>query len=163
MVIRERDAPGIRVIPPVIYAGFLAVGIALDYFLPIPLLPATVQYPVGSALILASVLIVLSALREFRKARTSFDVRKPATALVMSGLFRFSRNPGYLALTLLYTGIAVAADSIWILALLVPILVVMHYGVIVREERYLYRHSEATEPCVALGTSASSYPGAVCA
>ena len=50
-----------------------------------------------------------------------------------------SRNPGYVALSLLYVGIGVAADNLWIVAGLVPILIVMHYGVIVREEQYLER------------------------
>lgn len=75
----------------------------------------------------------------FRSARTSFDVRKPTTVLITDGPFRFSRNPGYLALSLLYAGIAVIADSLWVLALLAPALFVMHYGVIAREELYLER------------------------
>ncbi|MCH7635332.1 MAG: isoprenylcysteine carboxylmethyltransferase family protein, partial [Proteobacteria bacterium] len=50
-----------------------------------------------------------------------------------------SRNPMYLALSLLYAGIGIAADGPWTLALLVPLLLVMHYGVIIREERYLER------------------------
>ena len=38
---------------------------------------------------------------------------------------------------MLYLGIAIAADSVWVLAGLIPTLVVMHYGVILREEQYL--------------------------
>ena len=44
-----------------------------------------------------------------------------------------------MALTLIYVGIAVAAHSGWTLALLVPVLLIMRYGVIAREERYLER------------------------
>lgn len=40
-------------------------------------------------------------------------------------------------MTLAYIGIAIAADSIIALALLVPLLIVLYYGVILREERYL--------------------------
>ena len=76
---------------------------------------------------------------EFRRARTSFDVRKPSTSLITTGPFRFSRNPIYLAMTLLQLGIGIAVDGVWILAALVRALVAMHYGVIVREERYLER------------------------
>jgi protein-S-isoprenylcysteine O-methyltransferase Ste14 len=53
--------------------------------------------------------------------------------------YRLSRNPIYLAMTLLYGGIAIAVDSAWPLALLPPLLAVMRYGVIAREERYLDR------------------------
>jgi protein-S-isoprenylcysteine O-methyltransferase Ste14 len=43
----------------------------------------------------------------------------------------------YLAATLLYAGVAIAYGKTATLALLIPCLVVMHYGVITREERYL--------------------------
>ncbi len=38
---------------------------------------------------------------------------------------------------MLYLGIAITADSVWVLAGLIPTLVIMHYGVILREEEYL--------------------------
>ena len=38
---------------------------------------------------------------------------------------------------MLYLGIAIAADSVWVLTALIPALLVMHYGVILREEQYL--------------------------
>lgn len=44
-----------------------------------------------------------------------------------------------MALTLLYVAISVLADNIWMLALLVPVLLVMRFGVVMREERYLER------------------------
>ncbi len=43
-------------------------------------------------------------------------------------------------LTAIYIGAGVVADAGWVLALLGPLLVVMHYGVIAREERYLQRN-----------------------
>ena len=80
---------------------------------------------------------MVAAQRKFGKARMSFSLFDPATALVTSGPYRFSRNPGYLALTLAYIGISVAADTVWMLALLLPALAIVRYGVIAREERYL--------------------------
>ncbi len=59
------------------------------------------------------------------------------TRIITTGPYRFSRNPSYVSLTMLYLGIAIAADSVWVLAGLIPTLVVMHYGVILREEEYL--------------------------
>jgi protein-S-isoprenylcysteine O-methyltransferase Ste14 len=76
-------------------------------------------------------------LRQFERAGTNHGTHKPATALVTGGLNRFSRNPIYISLSLIYAGIALLANSAWALVLLVPLLIVMHYGVIVREERYL--------------------------
>ncbi len=126
-------------IPPLIYLAFFVVGFALDYVWPIAVLPQILQYGVGLAMVVLSGVIIAWTLPMFRRARTSFDVRKSTTVLITDGPFRFSRNPGYLALSLLYAGIAVIADSLWVLALLAPALFVMHYGVIAREELYLER------------------------
>ena len=133
----ERDAPKVITFPPLVYVPFLAMGIVLDFLFPLPLLPNRVQYLVGFAVIAVSGLIMPFVLLEFRKARTNFGPRKPTTAIITTGPYRFSRNPSYVGLTLVYVGIGIATDSIWILGLLIPAIVVMHYGVIVREERYL--------------------------
>ena len=133
----EKDAPNVVAIPPLIYAAFLAVGLVLDYLFPIPVLPDPIQYWLGFGIIIASGFIILFVLLEFRKAETQFDPRKPTTAIITTGPYRFSRNPSYVSLTMLYLGIAIAADSVWVLAGLIPTLVVTHYGVILREEEYL--------------------------
>lgn len=133
----NKDSPGVIAIPPLIYAGCLAIGIVLDLVWPLPLLPNALQYALGLAILVASFAIVLPAVLAFREAGTNLDVRKPTTAIVTTGVFRYSRNPNYLALTLLYVGIAITADSIWILVLLIPALAILHTGVILREERYL--------------------------
>ena len=111
----------------------------MDYFRPVAVLPASVQYIAGFAIMALSGVIVSSAVLQFRRVSTSFTDFAPATHLVTRGPYRFSRNPGYVALSLLYVGIGVAADNLWIVAGLVPILIVMHYGVILREEHYLER------------------------
>ena len=132
-----KDAPNVITIPPLIYVAFLAVGLLLDYLFPVPVLPNSIQYAVGFGMIIATGLVMPFVLLEFRKAETQFDPRKPTTAIITTGPYRFSRNPSYVSLTMLYLGIAIAADSVWILAGLIPTLVVMHYGVILREEQYL--------------------------
>lgn len=57
--------------------------------------------------------------------------------LATGGPFRLSRNPIYLAMTAMYLGIAFLGNSWWPLLLLPPLLVVMHWGVVLREERHL--------------------------
>ena len=86
---------------------------------------------------IAPALIMPFVLLRFKEAKTNFDLRKPTTRIITTGPYRFSRNPSYVSLTMLYLGIAIAADSVWVLAGLIPTLVVMHYGVILREEEYL--------------------------
>jgi protein-S-isoprenylcysteine O-methyltransferase Ste14 len=94
---------------------------------------------VGSGLIAAAVVLFAAAVAQFRRAKTSPKPHKPTTAVVTSGPYRVTRNPIYVAFTMVQVGIALWTRNAWTLALLVPVLVVMHYGVIVREERYLER------------------------
>jgi protein-S-isoprenylcysteine O-methyltransferase Ste14 len=84
-------------------------------------------------------MLALSAFLEMRRAGTHVDPRQPATALVSQGPFRLTRNPLYLSLTLLYAGIALVVNSLWPILLLPGALIMIRYGVINREERYLER------------------------
>ncbi len=74
-----------------------------------------------------------------RLAGTNVNPERPATTIVQSGPFRFSRNPLYLSLSIIQLGIAIAINSVWILLTLFVCLVVVTMGVIRREERYLER------------------------
>ena len=133
----DKDNPGVIAFPPLIYLAFLLTGLALDYLWRVAVLPDRVQYTAGFALMALGGVVVSFTIPQFRKARTTFSTFKPTTALITGGPFRFSRNPAYLSLSLLYAGIGVTADNLWMLGLLVPTLMVMHYGVISREEQYL--------------------------
>jgi len=93
----------------------------------------------GVVCVLVSFPLALLTLRALSRAHTSVDPVKPTTALVTEGPYRYSRNPIYVALTLLYLGVAFLVNALWILLLVVPVLLVMRYGVIAREEAYLTR------------------------
>ncbi len=135
----QQDAPGVIARPPLIYLGFLALGLALDWLWPNPLLPEMLRYILGGALIGLGLALALASIRCFKAAGTNFDTQKPATAILSDGPYRISRNPIYVGLTAAYAGIGIALDAPWVWVLLIPTLVVMHYGVILREERYLER------------------------
>jgi protein-S-isoprenylcysteine O-methyltransferase Ste14 len=64
---------------------------------------------------------------------------QPALRLVTTGVFAYVRNPMYLGLGLLVAGVGVGFATDWILVLLVPAALVLHYGVVRREELYLAR------------------------
>ena len=114
--------PGVPIPPPAVYLGYFLAGLLIDRRVPAPFLPQIVQYVVGGLVVAASVVIAAISILAFRRAKTAFNVYKPATALVTDGVFRYSRHPGYLAATLLYVGAALLVDSGWILGLvLLPI------------------------------------------
>ncbi|WP_223248490.1 methyltransferase family protein [Sulfurirhabdus autotrophica] len=72
-----------------------------------------------------------------RHAGTSASHSKPSASLTIHGPFRFSRNPIYVAMTGMYLGAVFLVNAIWPLLLLIPLLILMHWFVIVKEERYL--------------------------
>ena len=72
-----------------------------------------------------------------RRAGTNISPSRPTTILVTSGPFRFSRNPLYVAGAVLLLGLALALNNLWGILALIPLSLVMHYGVILKEERYL--------------------------
>jgi protein-S-isoprenylcysteine O-methyltransferase Ste14 len=125
--------------PPLIFLIPLAVGVSLRFLFPVRFLPPWLAYWLGGLLVVAWAGISWAALREFRRARTSIMPTVPTTALVVSGPFGFSRNPLYVGMVCLYLGVAVILQAIWALILLPLVLLVMHRGVIQREERYLER------------------------
>lgn len=123
--------------PPVIYVAALILGLAVDRLWPVSLLPAAWAYLTGALLIIASAAIVFPAFVRFRRAGTPFDVRKPASTLVTDGPYRFSRNPGYVSLTLVYLGVTLLLNNVTVLLMVVPALLVMDLWVVPREERHL--------------------------
>jgi len=70
-------------------------------------------------------------------AGTNVNPSLPTTSIVTSGPFRLSRNPLYVAVTLLYFGLILALNTWWGIIMLIPLLIIMHFGVVLREERYL--------------------------
>jgi protein-S-isoprenylcysteine O-methyltransferase Ste14 len=137
------ETAGVVARPPRLYLAFLGLGLLLGYLWPAPLapggLPAGARLGGGAALLAGGVVLMAAGMRALRRHGTRVETHQPTTALVTDGPYRASRNPIYVALTLLYAGVAVLADSAWALALLAPLLVVMRFGVVAREERYLER------------------------
>ncbi|MDA0652479.1 MAG: isoprenylcysteine carboxylmethyltransferase family protein [Proteobacteria bacterium] len=133
------DSPDVLTFPPVIFIVFYVIGYVTDRAFPADLGTAHARYAIGAVLLAISVALVAWAVAHFLRAKTHFDVRKPATSLVTDGPYRLSRNPMYLAMTLLYAGFAAAFSLPITLGLLVPCLALLHHGVISREEGYLER------------------------
>jgi protein-S-isoprenylcysteine O-methyltransferase Ste14 len=137
------DNPGVIARPPRIFLGFLAAGLLIDHFRPAAFathfLAGGLRFVLALALITAGVATMTMAIRQFSSAGTNVPTPLPAKVIVTGGLYSRTRNPIYLSMTLIYVGIAIAAASGWSLILLIPVLLLIRYGVIAREERYLER------------------------
>jgi len=87
----------------------------------------------------AAVALFAYAVRTFRAAGTPVPGNEPTTVIVRTGPYCFTRNPIYLAFSLLHLGLAIWIDSLWLVGTLIAALAVMALVVIPREERYLER------------------------
>jgi protein-S-isoprenylcysteine O-methyltransferase Ste14 len=133
------DNPGVAAPPPLLYSGALATGLLVNRLFPSPSLPRGLSRVLGWPLILSGLTIGSLAFREMKRAGTNVDPREPATAVVTDGPYRFTRNPLYLSMTLIYVGITALANALAPVLLLPVVLHLMRRGVIEREERYLER------------------------
>ena len=136
---RSDDNPNVVARPPYLFLGAIAIGAAIDVFWPVPMFPDIPQLAVGLPLIGAGLGVMIAAMRRLGRAGTNVPTYLPTRALVKSGPYRYSRTPIYVALALIHIGIGIGfgADSVWVLAMLPPLLPVNRWGVVGREERYL--------------------------
>ena len=131
------DNPGVVARPPLLYGAAFVAVLVFRWFWPMPIFGEAVALWPGLALVALGVGFAIWGRRTMQAAGTNINPALPATAIVKSGPFRFSRNPLYLALTLIYLGLTLAFNTWWGIVVLVPLLIIMHCGVVLREERYL--------------------------
>jgi protein-S-isoprenylcysteine O-methyltransferase Ste14 len=131
------DRAGVVAPPPLLYFVALLVALGLRAISPAQILSGATPLIVGLLLLLFGIAIAIPGRRALLAAGTNVNPMRPTTAIVASGPYRFSRNPLYVALTLLYGGLTLVFNTWWGFVLLLPVLIVMHVGVVLREERYL--------------------------
>jgi protein-S-isoprenylcysteine O-methyltransferase Ste14 len=136
-MVDEQDNPGVIAPPPLIFLSGLVLGGFVSWFYPFLILPDGFAGIFGNLLFLSGIGLIAIAFVQMRKAKTNIEPWKPTTAIIDSGLYGLSRNPIYLAMVLIYLGLSLLVNSVWLLIFLPLVLLVIHFGVIVREEKYL--------------------------
>lgn len=134
------DVAGVIARPPLIVAATLVVAFLLDYFYPQGHMARTasgLRYLSSGIALLCAVLLLGAAAHEMRKAKTNIPTWEPTLALVTEGVYARTRNPIYLAFIIFLIGVGMLLNSDWLFVLLVPFVLIIHYGVIRREEAYL--------------------------
>ncbi len=127
-------------IPPVVAALFLAAGWALNLFFPLlaPAAPPLFAARIAAGIVLFSSLAVAGlAFIQMIWARTTVHPGHNASALVHGGIYRFTRNPMYLSLTLLMAGLGIFLANLWMVLLAPALLLYFQERVVKREEAYL--------------------------
>jgi protein-S-isoprenylcysteine O-methyltransferase Ste14 len=137
--------------PPIAWAVAVVAGLALNWLMPLPFVPAAAPAGwLGAIVFVLALALFAWAIATITWAGSNVPTSLPTTTIVVTGPYRFTRNAIYLAMILGLVGLAVAVNSLWLLLTLVPFALVIRYCVIAREEAYLerkfgdaYRHYRA--------------------
>jgi protein-S-isoprenylcysteine O-methyltransferase Ste14 len=143
MTSAPKDAAAVRVFPPAIPLGAIALGIVLQRLIPLDpglAIPAPDRWWLGAGIALGA-LVGLGAYPVFlfRRGGQSENPWTPTHHIVERGPYRFTRNPMYLQMMLICLGVAVALWNVWILVL-IPLAAGLLQRLAIRpEEEYLER------------------------
>jgi protein-S-isoprenylcysteine O-methyltransferase Ste14 len=151
------DTAGVIAPPPLIALAALLLGVAADWLWPMDGLDSVLNWParigIGAVLLLAGGALVVVGEQAFKQVGTNVKPWRPSLALATTGIYAHLRNPMYVGAILILTGLAAALASDWMAILLLPTALLLHFGVVRREERYLeakfgedYRRYKASVP-----------------
>ncbi len=133
------DHAGVAFHPPLLLLLAIIVGFFGRWILPLSVLPSALVRAAGPVFTVASFCLFSWAVYTLRSGGASIPTNKPTDVIVAQGPYRFSRNPIYLGMVLLQLGLGVWANSLWFLVLAMVSALLLTWGVISREERYLER------------------------
>jgi protein-S-isoprenylcysteine O-methyltransferase Ste14 len=131
------DNPGVIAFPPLIWLVNAVISVVVHLFIRVPIMSYSVCFVCGIVFIILAPTLALSALRTMKAAGTNVLPSEPALTIVRSGPFRFTRNPMYLAFCLVQIALGFFLNDWITLLFVVPLALIFHYGVVLREERYL--------------------------
>ena len=138
----DAGTAGVIARPPFLFLAALLLGFASDRVLllrfPV-LMSEPVHWIIAGSLILAGLTLAAAGIRNLSRAGTPVPTYEPTRALVTTGIHGRTRNPIYLGFFLMYGGLGIAARNPSILVLMLPLAIVIRYGVVAREEAYLER------------------------
>ncbi|MGH2373918.1 MAG: methyltransferase family protein [bacterium] len=103
---------GRRVLPPVYFLAALLLMVGLHYALPVRQVTHFPYRYGGLVFVLGGILLVLWAARLFGQTGTPIKPFQEASALVVRGPYRLTRNPMYVGMVTVLIGIAVLLGSL---------------------------------------------------
>lgn len=134
-----RGGARVRLPAPLVVAVSILAGVGLRYLVAPPSLPGsrTVQLVVGALVLVVGFAFGLPAFRMMKKSGQDPKPWKPTPALLAQGIYRYTRNPMYVGMTLNIIGVGFLLGNLWVVLLAALFLVVVHYTSVLPEEAYL--------------------------
>ncbi len=133
------DRSGVTVLPPLLMLAALLLMLVLHRFLPLPMGVKPLATVCGVVLAAAGVGLMAWGRLTLTRHGTNVSPLKSTTSVVTAGPYRFTRNPLYVGVQSLFLGISFLLGTWWGFVILVPTFLVLHHGVVLREEQYLER------------------------
>lgn len=133
------DNPGVHVPPPFFYIVAIGGGTLLRRSVPLTIGWDAPRLIAAWAFIALFAALMAWSFIWFARYKTTIIPDRPASALVLGGPFRLTRNPLYLSMALLTVGAGLWLNTWWVLILLVPAIALVDRLVIAREQAYLRR------------------------
>jgi protein-S-isoprenylcysteine O-methyltransferase Ste14 len=125
------DTAQVIIRPPPAWGLVVIAGLALNWLVPLPFLPADLPAGWLGAMVFVIALVLFAwAIVAITRAGSNVPSKLPTTTIVENGPYRFTRNPIYLGMSLGLVGLAMAFDDLWLLVMLVPFALVIRYGVV---------------------------------
>jgi protein-S-isoprenylcysteine O-methyltransferase Ste14 len=116
------------------YAVFLPMVVSWVYAVFLPLQLGTIWLYSGLVICLFGMIFTIVAILNFATS--------PKNKVITKGLYRFTRNPTYIGMILMQTGLGIACSS-WLYLLLTVVLIILLNANLSAEERYcLYRYGD---------------------
>jgi protein-S-isoprenylcysteine O-methyltransferase Ste14 len=98
-----------------------------------------VRLLIAAPLLLGYGVVTALTIRMMLARNTALAPHRSTTTVISEGPFSLTRNPLYLSVLMLYAGIAILVNEVWMLCLLPVILVALDRGAVKHEEEYLER------------------------
>ncbi|MFA5934115.1 MAG: isoprenylcysteine carboxylmethyltransferase family protein [Candidatus Paceibacterota bacterium] len=133
----NKKVSAITFYPPLVYFGALLFGIILDILFPLNVIPSHLTLYLGVPLLLFSPLMIFFAQRTARKFKTRIQADVLEDGIFHKGIYKYSRNPTYLGLTLMLIGFGLATNMVFVVIMTLVAFSITHRVFLKHEEKLL--------------------------
>ncbi len=135
------DHPGVYIPPPLLYVVIFLLSVYIQKLFPLTSLffKTSIAFILGILFAIIGLILLIPAVVKFFKTKNTLITIKPANSLQTTGIYSITRNPMYLGLLNIYTGIAFFKGNWWTLMLIPIVILTITYLVILKEEKYMAR------------------------
>ncbi len=133
----DEKGAAVKFPPPLIFLSVIFFSYVLHYFWPIGIADVLFHKYIGIIILGLGISIVIIGKNTFSRAQTNIEPWKPTKKIITTGIYKYSRNPIYLALCVMQVGIGIIVNSLWMIISLAISVALVYHTAIKKEEIYL--------------------------